>query len=186
MQENLDKAIGSRLKELRTRQGLSLNELASRSGVSRSMIGRIERAQSSATATLLGKLCAALDTTLSSVVGLSDRPPERLTRKAEQPVWRDPETGYSRRHASARSAASGIEIIVVELLPDTRVSYSPWGRRAYTQQVLLLEGALNVFVGEKCFDLAEGDCLDFDVMRPVAFENAGRVPARYIVIVRNT
>ena len=49
-----------------------------------------------------------------------------------------------------------------------------------------LEGALNVFVGEKCFDLAEGDCLDFDVMRPVAFENAGRVPARYIVIVRNT
>ena len=126
MQENLDKAIGSRLKELRTKQGLSLNELASRSGVSRAMIGRIERAQSSATATLLGKLCAALDTTLSSIVGLSDRPPERLTRKAEQPAWRDPETGYSRRHASARSAASGIEIIVVELLPDTRVSYSPW------------------------------------------------------------
>jgi transcriptional regulator with XRE-family HTH domain len=51
MQENLDKAIGSRLKELRTKQGLSLNELASRSGVSRAMIGRVERAQSSATAT---------------------------------------------------------------------------------------------------------------------------------------
>ena len=186
MQENIDKAIASRLKELRTKAGLSLNELASRSGVSRAMISRIERAQSSATAALLGKLCAALDTTLSSVVGLSDRPPERLTRKTEQPVWRDPETGYSRRHASARSAASGIEIIVVELLPDTRVSYSPWGRRAYTQQVLLLRGAVNIFVGEKCFALAEGDCLDFDVMRPVAFENAGRITAHYIVVVRNS
>ena len=186
MHENLDKAIGSRLKELRIKAGLSLNELANRSGVSRAMIGRIERAQSSATAALLGKLCAALDTTLSSVVGLSDRPPERLTRKAEQPVWRDPETGYSRRHASARSVASGIEIIVVELLPDTRVSYSPWGRRAYTQQLLVLQGKLNVFVGEKRFDLSEGDCLDFDVMRPVAFENAGEVPTRYIVVVRNS
>jgi transcriptional regulator with XRE-family HTH domain len=173
MQENLDKTIGSRLKALRTKAGLSLNELASRSGVSRAMIGRIERAESSATAALLGKLCAALDTTLSSVIGLSDRPPERLTRRAEQPVWRDPETGYSRRHASARSVASGIEIIVVDLLPDTRVSYSPWG------------STLNVFVGEKCFDLAEGDCLDFDVMRPVAFENTGRVTAHYIVVVRN-
>jgi transcriptional regulator with XRE-family HTH domain len=182
----LDLAIGSRLKELRTKAGLSLNELAGRSGVSRGMIGRIERAQSSATAALLGKLCAALDTTLSSVIGLADRPPERLTRKSEQPIWRDPETGYSRRHASARSAASGIEIIVVELLPDTRISYSPWGRRAYTQQVLLLAGQLNVFVGEKCFDLAEGDCLDFDVMRPVAFENAGRITAHYVVVVRNS
>lgn len=185
MHDNLDKAIGSRLKELRTKAGLSLNELASRSGVSRAMIGRIERAQSSATAALLGKLCAALDTTLSAVIGLTDRPPERLTRKAEQPIWRDPETGYSRRHASARSAASGIELIVVDLLPDSRVSYSPWGRRAYTQQLLLLEGQLNVFVGEKRFELAEGDCLDFDVMRPVAFENGGRITARYVIVVRN-
>ncbi|KJC43646.1 XRE family transcriptional regulator [Bradyrhizobium sp. LTSP885] len=186
MQANLDQAIGSRLKELRMKSGLSLNELANRSGVSRGMIGRIERAESSATAMLLGKLCSALDTTLSAVVGLSDRPPERLTRKSEQPVWRDPETGYTRRHASARSAASGIEVIVVELQPETRVSYSPWGRRAYTQQLLLQQGQLNVFVGDKCFALSEGDCLDFDVMRPVSFENAGRTTAHYIVIVRNS
>ena len=39
------------------------------------------------------------------------------------------------------------------------------GRRAYTQQLLMLQGQLTVFVGEKRFDLAEGDCLDFDVMR---------------------
>ncbi|WP_410051368.1 helix-turn-helix domain-containing protein [Bradyrhizobium sp. SZCCHNR2032] len=186
MKEELDKAIGARLKQLRVKAGLSLNELAARSGVSRAMIGRIERAESSATAALLGKLCAALDVTLSAVIGLSDRPPERLTRKADQPVWRDPETGYRRRHASALDAASGIEIISVELPEGQRVSYSPWGRRAYTQQLLLLQGQLTVFVGEKRFDLDEGDCLDFDVMRPVAFENAGHVPANYIVIVRHS
>jgi hypothetical protein len=150
------------------------------------MIGRIERAESSATAVLLGKLCAALDVTLSAVVGLTDRPPERLARKADQPVWCDPETGYRRRHASAQNVASGVEIMVIDLPEGQRVSYSPWGRRAYTQQLLLLKGKLTVFVGEKRFDLDEGDCLDFDVMRPVAFENAGRETANYIVIVRHS
>ena len=186
MTEKLDKTIGSRLKELRVNAGLSLNELAARSGVSRAMIGRIERAESSATAALLGKLCAGLDITLSAVIGLSDRPPERLSRKADQPVWRDPETGYHRRHASAQNAASGIEIMVVDLPAGARVSYSPWGRRAYTQQLLLLAGQLTVFVGEKRFDLAEGDCLDFDVTRPVSFENSGKTLANYIVVVRHT
>lgn len=186
MNANLDKAIGTRLKELRVKAGFSLNELAARSGVSRAMIGRIERAESSATAALLGKLCAALDVTLSAVVGLTDRPPERLARKAHQPVWRDPETGYRRRHASAQNVASGIEMMVIDLPAGTRVSYSPWGRRAYTQQLLLIQGQLTVFVGEKRFDLAEGDCLDFDVMRAVSFENSGDGTANYIVVVRHT
>jgi transcriptional regulator with XRE-family HTH domain len=185
MRPSLDRDIGTRLKALRTQAGLSLNDLATRSGVSRGMIARIERAESSATAALLGKLCAALDVTLSAVVGLSDRPPERLTRFADQPTWRDPETGYRRRHASALNAASGVEVIVVDLPPGARVPYSPWGRRAYTQQLLMLEGRISVHIDLKQFDLAAGDCLDFDVMRAVAFENPHDVVAKYIVIVRH-
>ena len=45
----LNKAIGGRLKGLRVSAGLTLNELAARSGVSRAMIGRVERGESSAT-----------------------------------------------------------------------------------------------------------------------------------------
>jgi transcriptional regulator with XRE-family HTH domain len=183
-QKELDKTIGARLKALRITAGLSLNEIAARSGVSRAMIGRVERGESSATAVLLGKLCAALDVTLSAVIGLSDRPPERLVRLADQPTWRDPETGYRRRHASAPNVASGIEIIVVELPGSARVSYSPWGRRAYTQQLLMLAGKLTVYIDPKRFDLSEGDCLDFDVMRAVTFENPEEATAKYIVIVR--
>jgi len=185
MKSSLDRDIGNRLKALRIKAGLSLNGLAARSGVSRGMISRIERAESSATAVLLGKLCAALDVTLSAVVGLSDRPPERLTRLADQPTWRDPETGYRRRHASAHNAASGIEIIVVDLPPGARVPFSPWGRRAYTQQLLMIEGRISVHIDLKHFDLTAGDCLDFDVMRAVVFENPHEAAARYIVIVRH-
>src|SRR3982074_1835821 len=184
-QKELDRAIGDRLKRLRLNAGFTLNQLAARSGASRGMIVRLERGDSSATAVLLGELCAALDVTLSAVIGLSDNPPERLTRFADQPIWRDPDTGYRRRHASAQNAASGIEIIVVDRPGGARVQYSPWGRRAYTQQLLMQEGRITVHIDLKQFDLIEGDCLDFDVMRAVSFENSRDEPAKYIVIVRH-
>jgi hypothetical protein len=95
-----------------------------------------------------------------------------------------PRQGYRRRHASAQNAASGIEVIVVELPGGARVSYSPRGRRAYTQQLLMLAGKLTVYIDTKRFDLSEGDCLDFDVMRAVTFENPEDITAKYIVIVR--
>ena len=73
------------------------------------MIGRVERAQGSATASLLGRLCSALDVSLSDVVA----------------NWRDLNNGYRRRHASPMDAASGIEIIVVDLPAGTRVPDRP-------------------------------------------------------------
>ncbi len=185
-QNDLDKKIGARIKLVRMSAGYSLNALAARSKVSRSMIGRVERGESSATAVLLGKLCAALDVTLSSIIGLSDRPPERLSRLEDQPVWRDPETGYRRRHASALNVSSGIEVIVVELPGGARVPYNPWGRRAYSQQVLMLSGKLSIHIDLKRFDLNPGDCLDFDVVRAVTFENPENLPAEYIVIIRHS
>ena len=183
-QQKLDRAIGRRLKTLRTQAGITLNELATRSGVSRAMIGRVERAQSSATAALLNKLCSALDVSLSDVVALSEKPPERLTRLADQPQWRDPDSGYRRRHASPADAASGIEIIVVDLPAGARVAYSPWGRNAYTQQLLMLEGAVCVHIDAKAVRLRDGDCLDFDVMRSVTFENETKQDSRYVIITR--
>src|SRR5258708_3551653 len=114
-QQKLDRAIGRRLKTLRTQAGMTLNELAARSGVSRAMIGRVERAQSSATAALLNKLCSALDVSLSDVVALSEKPPERLTRLADQPQWRDPDRGYRPRQSPPPHAASRNQIIVGHL-----------------------------------------------------------------------
>jgi hypothetical protein len=50
---------------------------------------------------------------------------------------------------------------------------------------LMLEGGITVHIDLKHFDLATGDCFDFDVMRAVAFENPHEVAARYIVIARH-
>jgi uncharacterized cupin superfamily protein len=64
------------------------------------------------------------------------------------------------------------------------VSYSPWGRNAFTQQLLMLEGAVCVHIDAKTVRLRDGDCLDFDVMRAVTFENETKQDARYVIITR--
>jgi transcriptional regulator with XRE-family HTH domain len=184
MDKSFDQQLGLRLRTLRESQGLSLGGLADRSGVSKAMIGRVEKAQSSATAALLGRLCAGLGVRLSSIVEACDEAPERISRRADQSTWQDPETGYRRRLVSPSGAASGIEITSVELPPGAKVPYRAWTANAYVQQLLVLEGELHLQVGTECHVLAAGDCIDFDVMRPLLFENKARAVARYLVAIR--
>jgi transcriptional regulator with XRE-family HTH domain len=182
--KGFDRLLGARLQALRERNKLSLGELSGRSGVSKAMIARVERAQSSATAALLGRLCAGLGVTLSSVIAEADRPPERLSRRLDQPVWRDPGSGYLRRQVSPPGAASGFEIVRVELPPGAKVPYRAWVANIYTQQLLMLKGRLRLRIGEDSFTLAAGDCIDFDVSRPVLFANEGKAAAKYLIVLR--
>ncbi|MFX7949532.1 helix-turn-helix transcriptional regulator, partial [Acinetobacter baumannii] len=73
---------------------------ADRAQVSRAMISRIERGDSSPTATLLGRLGAGLGVTLSMLMAAVEEAGPTLLRAADQPVWRDPETGFLRRAVS--------------------------------------------------------------------------------------
>ncbi|MBV9566779.1 MAG: helix-turn-helix transcriptional regulator [Hyphomicrobiales bacterium] len=182
--KHFDQGLGERLRSLREHRGLSLGALADRSGVSKAMIARVERAQSSATAALLGRLCAALGVRLSSVIEAADRPTEPLSRYRDQPTWRDPKTGYLRRQVSPPEASSGIEITSVTLPPGKRVAFRAWTANAYRQQILMLAGKLHLRTGHKGFVLSKGDCLDFDVLRANVFENRGKTFARYLIIIR--
>lgn len=61
----LESSIGERIRALRAENGLTLDQLAAESGVSRAMISRIERGEASPTASLLARICAALGLSLS-------------------------------------------------------------------------------------------------------------------------
>lgn len=180
---SIDTVIGERLKAAREAAGLSLGQLSRRADVSKTMIARVERAESSATAALLGRLCAALGITLSAIVAEADAPTERVARRTEQSEWIDPDSGYVRRHASPPGAASGIEIVAIDLPANRRVAYEAWQSHAYAQQLLVLKGRLTLTLGGRTYDLAEGDCIDFDVSSANVYETGGR-PARYLLAKR--
>jgi len=96
-EQSVDQRIATRLKALRLERGWSLNQLAERSSVSRATLSRLENAEVSATANVLGRLCAAYGLTLSRLMVMIENDFVPLIRPVDQPLWMDPETGYRRR-----------------------------------------------------------------------------------------
>jgi transcriptional regulator with XRE-family HTH domain len=180
---DIEARIATRLKERREVLRLSLEALAERSGVSRAMISKVERCQSSPTAALLGRLCNGLGITLSSLMASAEQATVPLARDGEQPQWRDPETGLLRVAVSPAGVGSPVEIVRVELPRGAAVAYEAQRRLDYAQHVLVLDGALTLDVGERRVTLAAGDCLFMRMGESVRFANEGSRPCRYLVVL---
>ena len=181
---DINARIARRVRELRDAQGFSLDALAERSGVSRSNISLIERGQSSPTATVLDKLAAGLGVTLASLFEDSKAPvaePSPVARVAEQPVWTDPASGYIRRNLSP-AARSPIQLVDVIFPAGRRVAYDSAAREVEIhQQVWMIDGVMEVTVGDEHWRLEAGDCLVMRLDRPIVYRNPARRPARYLV-----
>lgn len=174
--------IARRVRERRDAGGLTLDALAERSGVSRSNISLIERGQSSPTAAVLDKLAAGLGVTLASLFEDDASPaaePSPIARAAAQPVWTDPASGYVRRNLSP-AAPSPIQLVEVVFPAGRRVAYDSPAREIH-QQVWMIEGVMEVSVGQEKWRLETGDCLAMRLDRPTAYRNPTRKPARYLV-----
>ena len=65
-------AVGSRIKALRDSMGLSLRDLAERSGVSAPMLSQVERGETSPTLAVAGRIATGLDLTLSQLLRLDE------------------------------------------------------------------------------------------------------------------
>jgi len=176
--------ISRRVREERSKRGWTLVQLAERAKVSRAMISKIERAESSPTAALLARLADAMQLSLTSL--MSDRPPSRpaLRRVHDQPHWRDPSTGYVRRLVSPAGDDGDTEVVAIDLPVGMTVSFEADNVRT-DEQVVLLQGQLRLEVGESSFDLAPGDCARIAVDQRHTFCNIGTSPARYLVVMRH-
>ena len=174
------RAIAERIRLERESRGWSLAELAARSGVSKAMISKVERCEASPTATVLGRLSGAFGLPLSVLLALAEREGDRLARRHDQPVWTDPETGYTRRTLSP-ALGGQLELLEVELPPGVRVPYPASAFSFQHQQLLVLEGRLDFIEGSRSYRLGAGDCLQLGAPADCVFVNESDGPTRYLV-----
>jgi transcriptional regulator with XRE-family HTH domain len=176
--------IAQRVRDLRAARGLSLDALAHKSGVSRSMISLIERAESSPTAVVLERLAMGLGVSLASLFDPPRPSADPVSRQAEQPLWRDPHSGYLRRNVSPAGVASPLQIVEVQFPPRARVAYETGPREpAVHQQIWVLEGRIDVTVGDTLHRLEAGDCLALVLDQPLSYFNPTRQVTRYAVVL---
>jgi len=179
--------IASRVRQLRAAQNLSLEGLAKKSGVSRSMISLIERAECSPTAVVLDKLAVALGVTLASFFerengSAAEKGP--VSRRSEQVEWRDPLSCYTRRNVSPARPRQPVQIVEVEFPAGARVTFETGARQARVcQQIWILHGTMEITIGQTTHRLGKGDCLAMELEAPTVFHNPTKAASRYAVVI---
>ena len=176
--------IARRVRALRADLELSLEALAAKCDVSRSMISLIERGESSPTAVVLEKIAAGLDVSLAALFDDVRAPANPVSGRADRTSWRDPQSGYVRRNISPAGFPSPIQIVEVSLPAGARVAYETGARDVgIHQQIWVQDGSVEVTVGGVTYGLSKDDCLAMQLNEPTAFRNRTRKSARYIVVI---
>jgi len=179
---DIESRLANRIKAEREVRGWSLGDLAERSGVSKAMISKIERGESSPTATLLGHLSGAFGLTVSTLLARAEGTMSRLVRAREQAVWQDAETGF-RRTAVSPEGATAIQLVCSELPPGASIAYPASSYAFIHQQIWMLRGILHFIEGEETHELRDGDCLQLGSPTDCRFENRQRKACTYLVVV---
>ncbi len=173
--------IGQRIAARRAVLKLTLDEMASRTDVSRAMISRIERGEVHASAVVLDKLCSGLGLSLSALFARETASP--LLRRADQTVWQDPSSGYIRREVAPAGTGSPVKIVEVDFPAGAEVVFDKGRHDILAQHVWVLKGEMELTVAGKAYTLAAGDCLYMRLAEGNSFHNRSGHTARYAVIL---
>jgi transcriptional regulator with XRE-family HTH domain len=180
---DMDARLAARLASLRAERGWSLDTLAERSLISRTTLSRLERGETSPTASLLGRLCTAYGRTMSRLIAETEAEAPQHVRAADQATWVDPETGFRRRGVSPPGSGLDAELVEAVLPAGAMIRYAAPPVHGLEQHVWMLGGTLALTVDGKVHQLEAGDCLRFRLFGPSRFEAPGPGDAHYALVV---
>jgi transcriptional regulator with XRE-family HTH domain len=174
------RAIGEAIRRLRGERGLTLDQVAAGSGLSKGMVSKIENFRAIPSLPVLDRIASALGSSLSALTeGVSAAPPQPwvLTRAgAGAPVTREDATGF--RYRALNSANLGgvwLETYTLDLEPGAqRALVTTDGH----QSILLLSGRIEFVLGDEPVAMEPGDTLLFDGRIPHVPRNTGDSTAR--------
>ena len=175
--------LGSRVKELRRRRGLTLEELAGQSGVSRAMISKLERGEKNPTLVVAARLAEGLGVTLSQLAGMEERREVVVVPRERRMVMCDPETGFERQLLSPNFVGRGVEFIRNEIPQNSTSGQFPPHRKGVEEHIVIEQGSLKAMLAGEEYLLGEGDALYFEADVPHRFDNVGEGTCSYYLVI---
>jgi transcriptional regulator with XRE-family HTH domain len=177
----LARRVADNLRDKRKLRGMSLDELASASGVSRAALSQIETQKSNPSLSVLWKIAVGLQMPFSELLGDSG-PAINLLRRNDAQILRSADGRLESRPMTP--AGFSREIEVYELRLASRSSHVAEAHAAGTKElIIVLTGLLRMHVANDKFELGPGDSLAFPADRPHTYENPGGAEARYHNVV---
>ena len=175
--------LAASLKAARKSKGLSLDAVAKLSGVSRSMVSQIERAESSPTVATLWNLTQALHVDFAGLLEGKTTDGIEVVRAEAAPTIDGRGQGVRIRILSAAEAAGDHEVYDISFLAGGELASDPHSPGC-REHLTVLEGAITVASGNENRTLSVGDTARYFADRPHRITATG--PARAILVVQNS
>jgi transcriptional regulator with XRE-family HTH domain len=171
-------ALGARIRATRLGRVLSLDAVAGRAGVSRSMLSAVERGQKVPTVLVLDRIATALGTSIARLLGEERIARVVVLRHANQDVVRDP-SGWERRILSPVLPGVEFELMLTTIAPGVDAGvFAPHGRGS--REYLAMErGTLDLTLDGTPYTLHAGDSIYYAADCHHQFVNSGRDPCVY-------
>ena len=178
--------LGARIKDLRRRRGLTLDDLAERAGVSRAMISKVERGEKNPTLVVTAKVAEGLGVTISELLRVEERREIVVIPRERRMTVRDPETGFERQLLSPTFGGRGVEFVRNVVPRGSTSGKFPPHRRGVEEHVVVEKGRLRAVVGGEEHLLEAGDALYFEADVSHRFDNAGDGECSYYHVIVST
>lgn len=170
--------IGAQIRRLRTRRNLTLNALASETGISVSMLSMLERGVATPSIGTLVAVTSALGTHMSELFGSTESSDRSPVRPLRDQVEVETAVGVLRRMVHSDPMV-GLEVSVNEYAPDTS-SADSLTHHAGTEFGLVIQGTVTVELEDASYVLKPGDGISYMSTRPHRISNTGRTKARAV------
>jgi transcriptional regulator with XRE-family HTH domain len=178
--------IGARVKALRESAGLSLRDLAARSGVSAPMLSQVERGETSPTLTVASRIASGLDLRLSQLLRLDESGSVTIARAGDRQRGGNKRRGHSFEVLTSAQPGQRAELSRHALAPGGAtgaVDDPPMHEPGSRETALVERGAVVLVCDGQRHELGEGDCVTFDADLPHHFENPTDEEAAFLAVV---
>jgi XRE family transcriptional regulator, regulator of sulfur utilization len=183
----LDSAvIGARVKALREAAGLSLRDLAARSGVSAPMLSQVERGETSPTLTVAARIASGLELRLSQLLRLDEGDSVTVVRASQRQRGGNARRGHRFEVLTPAQPGQRSELSRHTLAPGgaTGAADDPPMHEPGSRETALVErGSVVLVCDGQRYELGEGDCVTFDADLPHHFENDAIEAAALLAVV---
>jgi len=161
-------ALGARLREVRLRRRETLDSLASRSGLTKSFLSKLERGRASVSVGALLRICAALDVQLAEIMNAPEGRLVRAGALTQVALGGEGLTEYQLTPADEHR----VQVLLSEIEAGGGSGEEYYTFPVEVEFVHVIKGRLTVSLEGEVHELARGDSLTF-VSVPHAFHNPG-------------
>jgi len=172
-QPGLDAVVGTNLRDHRMKRGLTLDQLARITGLSRSLLGQLELGKTSPSVSVVWKLAQAFELPFSSLLVTTPTVGTTVLKRGAATALVSPDGRFSSRALYPFSEAPSAEFYELYLAPHSREDAQPH-RPGTRENLVVTAGRLELHVGGLYYDLERGDAIVFIADVPHAYVNPGK------------